>query len=50
MILEGIPYFTMPDQVKAIAEKIMVMDNRLLRIMGFFLMMGGLVMVALFRP
>ncbi len=49
MILEGIPYFTMPEQVKSIAEKIMVTDNRVLRVMGFSLMMGGLVMVALFR-
>ncbi|VAX19136.1 hypothetical protein MNBD_NITROSPINAE04-337 [hydrothermal vent metagenome] len=50
MILEGIPYFTMPEQVKGVAGKIVTAENRYLRIIGFALMLGGLVAVAISRP
>jgi len=50
MILEGIPYFTMPEQVKGVAGKIVGAENRYLRIIGLALMLGGLVTVAITRP
>lgn len=50
MILEGIPYFTMPGQVKGVAEKIITTENRFLRLIGFALMLGGLITVAITRP
>lgn len=50
MILEGIPYFTMPGAVKGVAEKLLEMDSRTLRTIGFALMIGGLALVALTRP
>lgn len=50
MILEGIPYFTMPGSVKGVAEKLLEMDSRTLRMIGFALMIGGLALVALARP
>lgn len=49
MILEGVPYFTMPEQVKGVAEKIITSENRSLRLIGFALMLGGLIMVAITR-
>ncbi|HEB71471.1 MAG TPA: DUF2065 domain-containing protein [Nitrospirae bacterium] len=50
MILEGIPYFTAPEQVKGVAGKIIEAENKYLRIIGFTLMLGGLVTVAITRP
>ena len=50
MILEGIPYFTMPEQVKGVARIIISTENRYLRIIGFTLMLGGLIAVAIARP
>ena len=50
MILEGIPYFTMPEQVKGVAEKIITTESRSLRLIGFTLMLGGLITVAITRP
>ncbi len=49
MILEGIPYFTMPDKVKIVAEQIIDSDNKTLRLIGFALMAVGLGAVALMR-
>ena len=49
MVVEGIPYFTMPGQVKAVAGKITGVENRTLRLIGLALMMGGLLTVALIR-
>ncbi|VAX20325.1 hypothetical protein MNBD_NITROSPINAE01-124 [hydrothermal vent metagenome] len=49
MILEGIPYFTMPKKVKEMAEMILSAEPRTLRYIGFGLMIGGLVFVAFGR-
>lgn len=49
MILEGVPYFAMPDHVKIVAEKLITLESRTLRLIGFALMIGGLMMVALVR-
>ncbi|MBI4829087.1 MAG: DUF2065 domain-containing protein [Nitrospinae bacterium] len=49
MILEGIPYFTAPETVKTVAEKIIATENRTLRLIGLALMMGGLLTVAWIR-
>lgn len=49
MIIEGIPYFTMPDQVKNVAARIITMESKTLRLIGFSLMVGGLITVAIVR-
>ena len=49
MILEGIPYFTMPDKVKEVAEMIISAERRTLRYIGFALMIGGLIFVSFGR-
>lgn len=49
MIIEGIPYFTMPDKVKEVAAMIVDAERRTLRMIGFALMVGGLVIVAFMR-
>ncbi|MDH5477286.1 MAG: DUF2065 domain-containing protein [Nitrospinota bacterium] len=47
MIFEGIPYFTMPDKLKALMAQIMEMEDSNLRVMGFMMMIGGLGLLAL---
>ncbi len=49
MILEGVPYFTMPAKVKEVALMITETDSTALRFIGFALMAGGLLMVAAIR-
>jgi len=49
MILEGIPYFTMPDTVRQVAAMIMSAESRSLRLIGLSLMLLGLVLAALGR-
>ncbi|MDP7557519.1 MAG: DUF2065 domain-containing protein [Nitrospinaceae bacterium] len=45
MIFEGIPYFCSPSQVKNFAQKIGEIPDRILRILGFALMLLGLAVV-----
>lgn len=45
MVFEGIPYFCFPEQVKAFARKVPEMPDSTLRVIGFFLMMAGLLVV-----
>ena len=45
MVFEGIPYFCAPSQVKAFAQKINQLSNQALRIIGFTLMILGLIVV-----
>lgn len=45
MIFEGIPYFCFPDQVKALAQKIPMIDNGVLRGLGCVIIILGLVAV-----
>ena len=45
MIFEGIPYFCAPAQVKAFAQKINEISNQALRVIGFALMLLGLIVV-----
>ncbi len=49
MIIEGIPYFAMPDRVKEVAAMIVDAEKRTLGMIGFALMAGGLAIVALTR-
>lgn len=49
MIIEGIPYFTMPDKVKYVAGLISNSRRRALRIIGLSLMLFGLAMVSFGR-
>ncbi len=42
MIVEGLPYFAFPDQIKKLLLKISETPSSQLRAMGFFLMMAGL--------
>ena len=45
MIFEGIPYFCFPRQLKELAAKLPEVENRSLRVIGFFIMVTGLIVV-----
>lgn len=45
MIFEGIPYFCFPGQVKDFAKKLPEFQDSTLRIIGFLLMLLGLLVV-----
>ena len=45
MIFEGIPYFCAPSQVKNFARKMGEVPDRILRVIGFALMLVGLTVV-----
>jgi len=45
MVFEGIPYFCFPQKVKSFAEKLPEISDGTLRVIGFFLMMIGLLVV-----
>ena len=47
MVFEGIPYFCFPEQVKSFARKIPNTPDNILRVVGFCLMMVGLLVVYL---
>ena len=47
MVFEGIPYFCFPDKVKSFARKVPEIPNGTMRVIGFFLMMVGLLVVNL---
>ena len=47
MVFEGIPYFCFPKKVKSYAKKLPEIPDATLRIIGFFLMMIGLLVVYL---
>jgi uncharacterized protein YjeT (DUF2065 family) len=45
MVFEGIPYFCFPSQVKRFAEKIPELNNSSMRVIGFCLMLFGVLVV-----
>ena len=45
MIFEGIPYFCFPNQVKQLAQKLPELENRVLRSIGFVIIILGLAVV-----
>ncbi len=45
MVFEGIPYFCFPSQVKSFAAKIPEFNNSSMRIIGFCLMLFGVLVV-----
>jgi uncharacterized protein YjeT (DUF2065 family) len=45
IIIEGLPYFCFPGQIKTIAEKIHEIDDSLLRFFGLALMLTGLLVI-----
>ena len=45
MIFEGIPYFCAPSHVKNFAQKVGEIPNQVLRVVGFALMLVGLLVV-----
>ena len=45
MVFEGIPYFCFPTQVKSFARMIPEIPDNTLRIIGFVLMLTGLLIV-----
>ena len=47
MVFEGIPYFCFPQKVKLYAQKLPEIPDSTLRVVGFFLMMIGLLGVYL---
>ena len=49
LIVEGVPYFCFPSSVKSLAKKLMEMDEKSLRSMGFVLALSGLVIIYIGR-
>lgn len=49
LILEGAPYFLMPERMRTWVVKMGLMPDKLLRQTGFFLMILGLLVVYLAR-
>ncbi|MBI9083755.1 MAG: DUF2065 domain-containing protein [Desulfobacterales bacterium] len=47
LILEGMPYFAVPEKMKTWVEKILEMPEASLRAMGFVMMLAGLFLVFL---
>ncbi len=47
MIIEGIPYFAMPQKMKTWVVKVLEMPDNMLQRFGFVLMLVGLVLVFL---
>jgi len=45
MVVEGLPYFAFPEQMKLVIEKVLEMPDSTLRKFGFVLMLMGLGMV-----
>jgi len=45
MVVEGLPYFAFPEQMKLVIEKVLEMPDSTLRKFGFVLMLGGLGLV-----
>ncbi|MFC1825825.1 DUF2065 domain-containing protein [Thermodesulfobacteriota bacterium] len=45
MVVEGLPYFAFPGQMKLVIEKVLEMPDSALRKFGFVLMLGGLGLV-----
>jgi uncharacterized protein YjeT (DUF2065 family) len=50
MIVEGLPYFAAPSKIKIWVQKLAELPDSTLRLIGFLLMLGGLVLVYLGRP
>lgn len=47
MIVEGFPYFAFPEKMKLWVQKMLEMNDRVLRNFGFMLMLIGFVLVYL---
>jgi uncharacterized protein len=45
MVFEGIPYFCFPEKVKLFARKVPEIPDSILRVIGFGLMIAGLLVV-----
>jgi uncharacterized protein YjeT (DUF2065 family) len=45
LVFEGIPYFCFPEQVKSFASKVAEVPDGILRLIGFGLMVAGLLVV-----
>lgn len=49
LIIEGLPYFAFPEQVKEFAKKLPDIPDSILRGLGFLLMISGLLIVYIGR-
>lgn len=47
MVLEGLPYFISPGGTRRYLQRLGELENQALRLLGFLLMVGGLVVVYL---
>lgn len=45
MVVEGLPYFAFPEQMKLVIEKVLEMPDSTLRKFGFVLMLTGIALV-----
>ncbi len=49
LVIEGLPYFLVPDTVKRMTERMREMPSGTLRLIGLASMIGGLAVVAVSR-
>ncbi len=49
LVIEGLPYFTFPDKMKAVMEKIPQLPNYWLRVFGIVLISLGLLLMYITR-
>lgn len=49
LVVEGMPYFAIPDKMRHWVKALFEMPDRSLRVFGFFMMLGGLLLVYLGR-
>lgn len=47
LIFEGLPWFLSPGSAKDVLRQLAAIEDRSLRVLGFFLMMAGLLLVYL---
>lgn len=45
MVVEGLPYFAFPEQMKLVIERVLEMPDSALRKLGFVLMLAGIGLV-----
>ena len=49
MIIEGLPYFVFPDQIKELAKRLPSMSNNAIRMIGIIIIAIGLIVIYLGR-
>ena len=49
LIIEGLPYFILPHKMRQYLEKLSLMEDRSLRLIGSFMIIIGFILVFIFK-